>query len=153
MLAAMHPLGKRPTIAKHLPREMLAVLNDHIRPPINIQNRRNKQTFGTYTFTINLVPLVLEETCFAGHTFEYKWKTKQKAQSRKCNAEMRKGNTCKGPSNHQIWAEHRHGRGQAQPPAHSAKAVPRRAGPGVAAPGVRAHRPHLLLAPPCTGGH
>ena len=32
-------------------------------------------------FTIDLVPLVLEKTCFAGHTFEYKWKinkTKQK---------------------------------------------------------------------------
>ena len=51
---------------------VLAVLNDQIRPPNNIQNGRNKQTFGTYAFTINLVPLVLEETCFAGHTFEYK---------------------------------------------------------------------------------
>ena len=44
------------------------------------------------------------------------------------------------------------GGAQAQPPAHNAKAVPRRAGPGAAAPRVRAHRPHLLLAPPCTGG-
>ena len=59
----------------------MAVTNDNIGPPINIQNRRNKQSFDTYAFTIDIVPLVLEKTCFAGHTFEYKWKinkTKQK---------------------------------------------------------------------------
>ena len=66
---------------------MLAVINNNIRPPITIQNGRNKQTFDTYAITINLVSLVLEETCFAGHTFEYKWKTKQNTQSRKCNAD------------------------------------------------------------------
>jgi hypothetical protein len=50
----------------------------------------------THAFTIDIVPLVLEKTCFARHTFKYKWKinkTKQKAQSKKRNAEMRKGNT------------------------------------------------------------
>jgi hypothetical protein len=62
---------------------LLAVINDQIQPPITIQNRINKQTFDTYAYTIDLVPLVLEEICFAGHTFEYKWKTKPKAQSRK----------------------------------------------------------------------
>ena len=75
---------------------MLAVTNDNIQPSIIIQNRRNKQTFDTYAFTIDIVSLVLEKTCFAEHTFEYKWKinkTKQKAQSRKRSAEMRKGNT------------------------------------------------------------
>ena len=51
---------------------MSAVLNEQIQLPINIQDMRNKQTFDTYAFTINLVPLVLEETCFVGHTFEYK---------------------------------------------------------------------------------
>jgi hypothetical protein len=61
----------------------LVVTIDQIRLPISIQNGRNKQTYDTYAYTIDLVPLVLEKTCFAGHTFEYKWKTKQKAQSGK----------------------------------------------------------------------
>ena len=65
----------------------MAVLNDHIRSPINIPNRENKQTFDTNAFTIDIVPLVLEDTCFAGHTFEYKWKTRQKEQFKKCNAD------------------------------------------------------------------
>ena len=50
----------------------------------------------THAFTVDIVPLVLKKTYFAGHTFEYKWKinkTKQKAQTRKSKAEMRKGNT------------------------------------------------------------
>jgi hypothetical protein len=51
---------------------LLAVLNDHIRPPIKIQNRREKQTYDTYAFIIDIVPLELEESCFAGHIFEYK---------------------------------------------------------------------------------
>ena len=55
--------------------------------PIIVQNRRKKQYFDTYAFTIDIVPLVLEKTCFAGHTFEYKWKTKQKAQTRKRNVD------------------------------------------------------------------
>ena len=60
---------------------LLAVTNIQIRPPIIVQNRRNKQSFDTYAFTIDLVPLVLEKTCFAGHILKYKWKTKQKAQT------------------------------------------------------------------------
>jgi len=47
--------------------DLLAVTNDHLRPSIIVQNRRNKQTFDTYAFTINLVPLVFEKICFAGH--------------------------------------------------------------------------------------
>ena len=77
-------------------RWVLAVTNDNIRPPNIIQNRRNKQSFDTYAFTIDKVLLALKKACFAGHTFEYKWKinkAKQKAQSRKRNAEMCKGNT------------------------------------------------------------
>ena len=54
--------GELPTAAM----VVLAVLNDHIRPLINIQNRRNKQTFDTYAFTIDIVPLVLEDSCFVG---------------------------------------------------------------------------------------
>ena len=84
----------------------MAVLNEHIRPPIYIQNRRNKQTFGTYAFTIKLFPLVLEETCFAGHTFEYKWKTRQKTQFEKRNAEIREGNKKRSPPTQLTWVEH-----------------------------------------------
>jgi hypothetical protein len=57
-----------------------------------VQSTRNKHTFDTYAFTIDLVPLVLKKTCFAGHIFKYKWKTKQKAQFKRRNAEMRKRN-------------------------------------------------------------
>ena len=69
----------------------MAVTNDHIRPPITIQNRRNKQTFDTYAYTIDLVPLIFKKSCFAGLIFKYKWKTKQKAQIGKRKAEKRKG--------------------------------------------------------------
>jgi hypothetical protein len=73
---------------------LLAVTNDHFWPPIIVQNRRNKHTFDTYAFTIDLVPLVFEKTCFAGHKFEYKWKTYQKAQTKdvkqKCANERNK---------------------------------------------------------------
>jgi hypothetical protein len=72
----------------------LAVTNDHFYPPIIIQNKRNKHAFDTYAYTIDLVPLVLEKSCFAGYIFKYKWKinkTKQKGTNRKRNAEMHKG--------------------------------------------------------------
>jgi hypothetical protein len=39
---------------------VLAVHNDQIQLPINIQNRRNKQTYDTYAFTIDNFPHVLE---------------------------------------------------------------------------------------------
>ena len=72
------------------------VTNNRIGPPNKVQNRRIKQTFDTYAYTIDIVPLVLEKTCFSGIIFKYKWKinkTKQKAQSRKHNVEMCKGNS------------------------------------------------------------
>ena len=90
---------------------VLAVLNNEFRPPIAIQNGRNKQTFDTYAFNIDIVPLVLEEICFAGHTFEYKWKTKQKAQFGKHNAEMRNGKNGEARLHNKTWVEHRCGRG------------------------------------------
>jgi hypothetical protein len=40
----------------------------------------------THAYTIDLVPLIFEKTCFAGHTSESKWKTNktyQKAQKQK----------------------------------------------------------------------
>jgi hypothetical protein len=37
---------------------VLAVHNDQIQLPINIQNRRNKQTYDTYAFTIDNFPHV-----------------------------------------------------------------------------------------------
>ena len=69
----------------------MAVTINQIRLPIIVQNRRNKQSFDTYAFTIDLVPLVLEKSCFAGHIFEYKWKTYKKAQTKqKCAKENKK---------------------------------------------------------------
>jgi hypothetical protein len=41
-------------------RQVLVVLSDQIRSPTKIQNRRSKQTYNTYAFTIDIVPLVLE---------------------------------------------------------------------------------------------
>jgi hypothetical protein len=71
--------------------DLLAVTNDNIRPLIIIQNERNKYTFDTCACTIDQVSLVLEKTCFAGHIFEYKWKTYQKAQTKlKCTKEIRR---------------------------------------------------------------
>ena len=56
---------------------------DQIRPPIKLQNGRNKQTFDTYAYTIDLVPLILEKTCFAGHIHEIHGNYGQSAQTRK----------------------------------------------------------------------
>ena len=88
---------------------LLVVLNDQIRPPIKIQNRRNKQTYNTYAFIIDIVSLVLEESCFAEQIFEYKWKTRQKVQLRKRKAELRNGIKGDSPPTRQTWAEHRRG--------------------------------------------
>jgi proteasome assembly chaperone (PAC2) family protein len=81
--------SRYPNIKKSL--YVFAVTNDHFQLPIIVQNRRNKHNFDTYAFTIDLIPLVFEKTCFVDHTFEFRWKTnktKQKAPSRKRNAEM-----------------------------------------------------------------
>jgi hypothetical protein len=51
--------------------QVLAVTNNQIRPPIIVQNRRNKHTFDTYAFTINIVPLVLQDYYFARLILEY----------------------------------------------------------------------------------
>jgi hypothetical protein len=81
----------------------LAVTNDNIPPLIIVLNRRNKHTFDTYAYTIDLVSLVFEKTCFAGHIFEIKWKTNkinQKVQSRKRILEVRKRKTWRSPPTH-----------------------------------------------------
>jgi hypothetical protein len=102
---------------------LLAVLNDQIRPLINIQNRRNKQTFDTYAFTIDIFPHVLETWCFAGHKHKIHGKYGQNAQSRKRNADPTTKNQVKahpiiksGPSTDVVAI-------QAQPTAHQSKAV------------------------------
>ena len=50
----------------------MAVLNDHIRLPNKIQNRRNKETYSKYALTNDIVPLVLENSYFTGPIIEYK---------------------------------------------------------------------------------
>ena len=70
----------------------MAVTNDNIRPPIIIQNRRNKHTFDTYAYTIDLVPLVLEETCLIGPHLNTSGKPSKRRNSKgvkqKCAKEM-----------------------------------------------------------------
>ena len=74
---------------------LLAVTNDKIRPSNKVQNRRNKQSFDTYVFTIDLVPLVLEKSCFAGQVFEYKWKISKRRKTGKRNADSTTRNQAK----------------------------------------------------------
>ena len=73
----------------------MAVTIDQIRPLNKVQNRRNKQSFDTYAFTIDLVPLVLEKTCFVGQIFEYKWKISKRGKTRKRNADSTTRNQAK----------------------------------------------------------
>jgi hypothetical protein len=61
----------------------LAVLIDQIRPPIETQNRRNKQTYDTYTFSIDIVPLVLEIYYFTEYIHNYGGIIVKKAQTKK----------------------------------------------------------------------
>ena len=66
----------------------MAVLINKIQPPTTIQKEGNYMFLHTYTFTIDIVPLVLENYYFAGLIIEYKgnivkiclW-TKRKADS------------------------------------------------------------------------
>ena len=89
----------------------MAVTNGHFKLPIIIQNRRNKHTLDTYAFTIDLVPLVLEKSCFAGHIFEYKWKTYQKAQTESVKQKCAKENKKRSPPTQLTWAEYHRGQG------------------------------------------
>ena len=49
---------------------LLAVLNDHIRPPIKIQTKDKLAWLLTYVIYIDLFPHVLENHCFTGHIHE-----------------------------------------------------------------------------------
>ena len=60
---------------------MLAVVIDHFTPPTLIQNRRNKQSFDTCAFIIDLVPIVFEKICFADHKSGNRWKLKEKMKA------------------------------------------------------------------------
>ena len=53
----------------------------------------------THAFTIDIVPLVLEESCFAGHIFEYKRKIRQKAQLKKRKVDFCAKGSREGPLN------------------------------------------------------
>ena len=74
---------------------MLVVTNDNIRPPIIIQNRRNKQSFDTYAFTIDIVLLVLHDYYFAGLILEYNGIRVEIRHQRKRNADHKLRNKAK----------------------------------------------------------
>jgi hypothetical protein len=67
--------------------DLLAVTIDRVWSPNKAQNRRNKQSFDIYAFTIDIVPLVLEKSCFVGQVFEYKWKISKRRKIKKRNAD------------------------------------------------------------------
>ena len=67
--------------------DLLAVTNDQIRLPNKVQNRRNKQSFDTYAFTINIVLLVLQDYYFAGLILEYNGIIVEIHHQRKRNAD------------------------------------------------------------------
>ena len=50
---------------------MLAVFNDQIRPPTKVQKEEKLAILNTYAFTINQVPHVFVEYCFASHKHKY----------------------------------------------------------------------------------
>jgi len=47
------------------------VFNDQIRPPTKVQKEEKLSILNTYAFTINQVPHVFGEYCFAGHKHKY----------------------------------------------------------------------------------
>ena len=69
---------------------LLVVLNDKIGLPIKAQKVEKLATLNTYAFTINLVPHVFGDYCFAGHKYKYIKRIHQKALS---DAHLRKGIT------------------------------------------------------------
>jgi hypothetical protein len=66
----------------------LAVLNDQIQPPIKTQKEEKLTILNTYAFTIDLVPHVFGDFCFAGYKYKYMKRIHQKALS---NADSCKG--------------------------------------------------------------
>jgi hypothetical protein len=52
----------------------------------------NYMFLHTYTFTIDIVALVLEDQCFAGHVQEYGGIIVKMHHQRKCNIDLLKGN-------------------------------------------------------------
>ena len=103
----------------------MAVTNDRIQPPSNVQNRRLKQTFDTYAYTIDLVPLVLEKTCFAGHIHEIHGNYGQSAQTRKRKADPKVKKQAKAHPPDSSEPQTTKGAILVQPAAHLAKAVVR----------------------------
>ena len=131
---------------------MLVVTNDQICMPIIVQNRRNKHTFDTYACTIDLVPLVLEKTCFVGQIFEYKWKLSKRRKTRKHNADSTTRNQAKAHLHAKTRPDTTRGGTQAQPTAHQSKVVASGASQGAPTHGVGPHPRRLLSGPRCFGG-
>ena len=103
----------------------------------------------THAYTIDLVPVVLEKTCFAGHTSgepsKRRNQAKHKADSGNQISKKEKKahlNAKYGPSTDVAMA-------QAHPGTNHAKAVARRTHPGTGAPRVRPHPCGWLLGPAC----
>ena len=126
--------------------DLLAVLNDNIRQPINIQNRRNKQTFDTYVFTIDIFPHVLEIQCFAGLIHEIHGNMTKRRNLEKCKAETCKRIKGESPPTCQTQDEHQCGSypGPARSPSEQGGGERTRLGCGRTAPS--APQPHLVLA-------
>ena len=87
---------------------------------------RNRHAFDIYAFTIDMVPLVFQDYCFAGHI---RHQTKHNADHRPKN-EKTAHPTCKSKASIDMEMI------SAQPAAHSMKTEARGASPAVAAPGV-----------------
>ena len=66
---------------------LLVVLNDQIRPPIKTQKVKKLATLNIYAFTINLLPHVFGDYCFAGHKYKYMEIIHQKEL---CDADLHK---------------------------------------------------------------
>ena len=102
---------------------MLAVLIDKIKLPTMIQKEGNYMFLHTNTFTIDIVPLILEVHYFAGVILEYKGiivKYTIKQSAKQGNEKKVHPHIKSGPSTNVAWT-------QALPGAHLRKAVARQA--------------------------
>jgi len=107
----------------------------------------------THACTFDLVPLVFEKSCFAGYKFEYKWKTKQNAQTWKRNVDSTSKNQAKAHFNKESGPSTDVGRVQAHLGTDHMKAVTGQPHQGADAPGVWPHPCCCLLGLVSSGGY